>query len=56
MNHMLIVITYYAPGHNPVITSAVMPINQVTSFDMHKRNIEEQYRNKKYYDVTITQV
>lgn len=54
MNHMLIVITYSLPGANPVITSAVVPIQSHLSFDAHKQNVYEQYRNKKYYDVTIT--
>lgn len=54
MNHMLIVITYSLPGVNPVITSAVVPIQSHLSFDAHRENVMSQYRSKKYYEVTIT--
>lgn len=54
MNHMLVTIVYSLPGANPCITSAVIPIQSHLSFDANTKKVYDQYRHKKYYEVTIT--
>lgn len=56
MNNLLITIVYKLPGLQPCMTTTVLPVGTQRGLEVYKNEIYQQYRNKPYYEVTITEV
>lgn len=56
MNNLLITIVYKPPGLEPCMTTTVLPVPNQSGLTIYKNEIYRQYRNKPYYEVTITEV
>ena len=56
MNHLLITILYELPGVDPCMTTTVLRVANGFELTSYKDKIYQQYRNKPYYEVTITEV
>lgn len=54
MNKLPITILYHFPGQPPVMTTTVVEVGKFPS--LHRNDILEQYRDKIYFDVTITEI
>lgn len=56
MNNLLVVITYRELNKEPCMTSAVVPVQHSMSLETYRKKIEAQYKDKPYYNVTITEI
>lgn len=54
MNKLLVTILYHVPGQPPVMTTTVVEVGNYPR--SHRNDILEQYRDKTYFDVIITEI
>lgn len=54
MNKLLVTILYHFPGSPPVMTTTVVEVGSYPR--TNKNDILDQYRDKKYFDVIITEI
>lgn len=56
MYNLLITIVYNPPGLQPQMTTTVLPVGTQRGLEVYKNEIQRQYRNRQYYELTITEV